>query len=32
MDKNKKKPTPENIDEGDDLGLGTLEDQKEKLT
>ena len=32
MEKQKKKPTQENIDEGDDLGLGSLEDQKEKLT
>ena len=30
--KQKKKPAQENIDEGDDLGLGSLEDQKEKLT
>jgi len=32
MEKQKKKPAQENIDEGDDLGLGSLEDQKEKLT
>ena len=33
MDKQKKKkPAQENIDEGDDLELGSLEDQKEKLT
>ena len=32
MEKSKKKATQENIDEGDDLGLGSLEDQKEKLT
>ena len=32
MEKTKKKPANENIDEGDDLGLGSLEDQKEKLT
>ena len=32
MEKTKKKATQENIDEGDDLGLGSLEDQKEKLT
>ena len=32
MEKSKKKPANENIDEGDDLGLGSLEDQKEKLT
>jgi len=31
MEKPKKKITQENIDEGDDLGLGSLEDQKEKL-
>ena len=31
MEKSKKKPTNENLDEGDDLGLGSLEDQKEKL-
>ena len=30
--KQKKKPAQENIDEGDDLGLGSLEDQKEKIT
>ena len=28
----KKKPIQENLDEGDDLGLGSLEDQKEKIT
>ena len=28
----KKKPIQDNLDEGDDLGLGSLEDQKEKLT
>jgi hypothetical protein len=32
MEKQKKKPAQENIDEGDDLGLGSLEDQKEKIT
>ena len=32
MEKTKKNKTNENIDEGDDLGLGSLEDQKEKLT
>jgi len=32
MEKQKKKPAQKNIDEGDDLGLGSLEDQKEKLT
>ena len=32
MEKQKKKKAQENIDEGDDLGLGSLEDQKEKLT
>ena len=32
MEKQKKKTAQENIDEGDDLGLGSLEDQKEKLT
>ena len=31
MEKSKKK-SQENMDEGDDLGLGSLEDQKEKLT
>ena len=28
----KKKTIQDNLDEGDDLGLGSLEDQKEKLT
>ena len=28
----KKKAINDNLDEGDDLGLGSLEDQKEKLT
>ena len=32
MEKTIKKTVQENIDEGDDLGLGSLEDQKEKLT
>ena len=32
MEKPKKKVVQENMDEGDDLGLGSLEDQKEKLT
>ena len=32
MEKKKKKPANENIDESDDLGLGSLEDQKQKIT
>ena len=28
----KKKAIQDNLDEGDDLGLGSLEEQKEKLT
>jgi hypothetical protein len=32
MEKTKKKKTEENIDDGDDLGLGSLEAQKEKIT